>query len=119
MQSILGKRLRNDEPAPARPPPTFAPTFATTDAALAQQRAINPRALMQTINTMNDTTLRATLFHAASGQIDYSQMLFQIFDLHHARLREEQEAAVKAQKPKQRASSAKRQKSSILIITTK
>jgi hypothetical protein len=39
-------------------------------------------------------------------------MLFQIFDLHHARIREEQEAAVKAQKAE--AARIKREKTKVV-----
>jgi hypothetical protein len=56
--------------------------------------------MWKTISTLDEATLRKTLYHAAVCHTSHSAMLFQIFDLHHARIRAEHEAAVKAAKAK-------------------
>jgi hypothetical protein len=116
MPSILGKRARDETSHPI-PTPTPLPnpaqttTFATTSTALAHQRAIDPTALWQTITTLSPQTLQETLFNAATGQTSYSQILFQIFDLHHTRIRQENEDAAKTQKAELARQKARTKKS--------
>ncbi|KAF2872299.1 hypothetical protein BDV95DRAFT_593700 [Massariosphaeria phaeospora] len=62
------------------------------------QQAIPRDALWKTISTLDETTMRNVLFHCTAGTLTHQQMLFQIFDLHHARLRKDDERAEAARK---------------------